>query len=256
MPQTERSVSRRGRGLIQLQSDTAAADPASAHWEHSLPKSYADFTVDPFTLGVLCPEQAPIPALDDPKVLPSVVEAVAESLIPVTGERITAQTVYFDAGWTEAAPFIVARRGVVERLREAAATLPEHFGLCVLDAWRPLSLQAALHADAPRGFKCAPNDDPNLPPPHLSGGAVDITLTWNGQPLSLGTEFDAYRDDAWTLAFEETPGLIRELRRLLYWTMQRAGFIVLDCEWYHFEHGTPRWAALSGDDAIYAAVAP
>ena len=255
MPQTERGVTRVGRGHIEVKSQNAA-DAATPHWEHSLPKSYADFTVDPFTVGALCPDQEALPQLGDPKLLPSVQHGVAESLIPVTGDRITSQTVYFDAGWTEAAPFVVARRGVVDRLRTAAATLPANYGLCVLDAWRPLSLQAALHAQAPAGFKCAPNDDPALPPPHLSGGAVDITLTWDGQPLALGTEFDVYGDDAWTAAFEETPGLIRELRRLLFWSMRGAGFVVLDCEWYHFEHGTPRWAALTGEDAVYAAVAP
>jgi hypothetical protein len=40
---------------------------------------------------------------------------------------------------------------------------------------------------------------------------------------------------------------------LLYWAMRDQGFIVIDCEWWHFEIGTRRWAALTGRTPWYGA---
>lgn len=41
-------------------------------------------------------------------------------------------------------------------------------------------------------FWAAPSPDPATPPPHSTGGAVDLTLaTTSGEPLDLGGEIDA-----------------------------------------------------------------
>ena len=53
------------------------------------------------------------------------------------------------------------------------------------------------------------------------------------------------------MAFEQTDSIVRRLRRLLYSSMRRQEFIVYSGEWWHFEYGTPRWAAISGRPGCY-----
>ena len=148
---------------------------------------------------------------------------------------------------------------MIRRLALAAATLPSGYGLAVFDAWRPLVLQQALYEAAyadptlPPGFVSEPSTDPATPPPHLTGGTLDVTLTHRGAALALGTDFDDFTAAAHTAFFEKTPGSVREHRRLLYWAMATAGFVVIDCEWWHFEYGTRRWAALTGSTPLFGA---
>jgi D-alanyl-D-alanine dipeptidase len=134
--------------------------------------------------------------------------------------------------------------------------------LCVFDAWRPLPLQAELydavygHPGLPPGFVSEPNPDPTTPPPHLTGGTVDCSFTLDGIPLGLGTGFDDFTASARSDALESVPGTDRELRRWLYWTMHDAGFVLLDCEWWHFEYGTRRWGAITGHTPMFGPAAP
>lgn len=202
------------------------------------------------------PAQRPLPALDDPPPSP-VLASVDEPLVPVEHRRIRVLSNYWHAGWGHAVPGAWLRAGAMTRLGECANALPEPYGLAVFDAWRPLVLQSELwHAayddpGLPPGFVADPNPDPRTPPPHLTGGTVDLTLTYEGTPLALGTDFDDFRDVAATAALEDVPGVDRELRRMLFWAMHAVGFVVLHCEWWHFEYGTRRWAALTGRSPLY-----
>jgi D-alanyl-D-alanine dipeptidase len=204
----------------------------------------------------------PLPLFVEPDELPyTAVPALRdnEAMVELQHRNIWVLQAYYHAGWQEARPGTFVREGVAARLVRVAESLPDGFGLAVLDAWRPLALQAALfeavHTDLalPAGFVSAPSADPATPPPHLTGGCVDVTLTWNQQPLALGSSFDAFTDEARAGAYEDTPGRVRELRRLLYWSMREEGFVVIDTEWWHFEIGTRRWAALLDEAPWYGA---
>lgn len=88
---------------------------------------------------------------------------------------------------------IFVREGVAKRLAEAAKLLPSGHMLLVWDAYRPLAVQQALFdyyvgvlkgkgtphdqavVDAQR-FVSVPSNDPTKPPPHNTGGAVDLTI--------------------------------------------------------------------------------
>lgn len=218
---------------------------------------YSALTVDPSLLDVPAVQTVALPAIVEPTLMPVVVDPLDEPCVPVVGDRVVDLAAYFSVGWPGAVPACWARRTVVERLAAAAAGLPDGFGLAVFDAWRPLSLQQEIYdsayADAglPEGFVSVPSDDPLCPPPHLTGGSVDVTLTWQGQALALGTDYDAFTAEAGVSAFEQRPGQIRDLRRLLFWTMAAQGFVVLECESWHFELGTRRWAAVKGERPWY-----
>lgn len=205
-------------------------------------------------------DQQPLPVLTDPPTSP-VRRPDPEPLVPLTHRRIRVLSNYWHAGWHHARPTTWIRGEALDRLGHAAGALPARLGLAVFDAWRPLALQAELYEAAygepglPEGYVAEPVADPSTPPPHLTGGTVDLTLTLDGTPLALGTGFDDFTPAAATDALETVPGHSRELRRLLVATMRSAGFVVLHCEWWHFEFGTRRWAAITGGQARYGAIA-
>lgn len=228
--------------------------------------SYDGFTDDPDRLGVEVPgTPPPLGHLVEPDDQPAVaVDAPGdrEPLVRLAHRRIRTLGCYWHVGWSAARPDTLLRSGAAARLGEVADALPEPFGLAVFDAWRPLALQAELwHAAyddhlVPPGFVADPDPDPARPPAHLTGGTVDLTLTWHGRPLALGSPFDAFDDRAVTSGHEDRPGRVRDLRRLLVGAMAGAGFVVLDLEWWHFEWGTRRWAALRDDVPRYGPARP
>jgi zinc D-Ala-D-Ala dipeptidase len=218
------------------------------------------YTCRPADVGVEVAKGTPLPDLVEPKDKPRVVSPSPEPLVPVEHRRIRVLGNYWHAGWEHAVPGAWLRIGAMDRLTAVADSLPSRFGLAVFDAWRPLALQAVLYEAAygdpglPPGFVSYPDTDVATPPPHLTGGTVDLSLTFDGTPLALGTGFDDFTDAARSDSWESTPGPDRELRRMLYWRMRDADFVLLDCEWWHFEFGTRRWAAIRGTQPIYGPV--
>jgi D-alanyl-D-alanine dipeptidase len=163
------------------------------------------------------------------------------------------------------------REGVAERLERVAAALPDGFTLVVWDAYRPLGVQAALFAaylselvavhpempgealeEAAARYVTPPSRSLVAPPPHLTGGAIDLTLGHrDGTLRDLGTGFDAFVPEAETHAFEQTRSGARDLRRLLFWSMHAAGFTNYSEEWWHFDYGDQFWGLVTGQPAIY-----
>lgn len=228
-------------------------DSLLASAEQSLPSGFQPANIPLPTLtaeSVLLRRAAP--ATDDGEPL----ARIGDAGIPVLHS-------YAKAGWRHAVDQQWLRTDVLARLKFAAAALPSGFGLAVFDGWRPLSLQRELfEAIGPNSDPDAedpvapPSNDPAEPPPHLTGGAVDLTLTWQGKPLALGTAFDEFTTLAMTAAFENLAGPVRTLRRLLYHTLQQQGFVVLAEEWWHFEFGTRLWSALTGQPTRYRPTTP
>ncbi|MDH4309919.1 MAG: D-alanyl-D-alanine dipeptidase [Acidimicrobiia bacterium] len=218
---------------------------------------HPELTVDPRTLDVAPPLRAALPAMSEPVEQPVVTAPLDEPLVAVEHPNIAVIDAYHRAGWSAARSGTWIRAGAFDRLVAAVEQLPSGFGLSVFDAWRPLELQAEIYEAAyaapglPPGFVAPPSADPERPPPHLTGGTVDLTLSYEGRSLALGTGFDAFTPEAAATAFEDSPGMVRDLRRLLYWSMRSAGFVVLNQEWWHFEYGTRRWAALTGAPPLY-----
>jgi D-alanyl-D-alanine dipeptidase len=228
-------------------------DSLLASAEKSLPSGFPAGSVP---IPELTPESVILrkaaPATDD-----------RQPLALIEGAGISVLHSYAKAGWRHAINQQWLRAEVLARLQDAAAALPPDFGLAVFDGWRPLSLQRELfEAIGPNSDPDAedpvapPSDDPAQPPPHLTGGAVDLTLTWQGMPLALGTAFDEFTSLAMTTAFENLAGPKRTLRRLLYHTLRRQGFVVLAEEWWHFEFGTRLWSVLTGQPTRYGPTTP
>jgi D-alanyl-D-alanine dipeptidase len=219
-------------------------------------------------LGVACADTldaaglhiAPQPSLPDLQELEDTFSGVPsdEPLVRPTDDRITVLPYYSLAGWANAIPDCWMRARVAARLAQVCDFLPSGLDLVIFDAWRPRQLQTELFAAAeadglPHGLIAQPTTHDLHPAPHETGGAVDVTLALDGVPLALGTDFDEMVPEAAAAAIESEPGVAREARRLLFWAMHSAGFVVYVEEWWHFEYGTRRWAAITGHPAIYAA---
>jgi len=184
-----------------------------------------------------------------------------EPLVAVTD--IACVNAYRAVGWDGTDATVWLRARVAEQLHAVESVLPAGFTLAVFDGWRsPVTVRALWdHYYGPGstlepGFLADP-DDADIIPPHGTGGAVDLTLAWQGMPLSLGTAFDDFSPRAHLRAIEGEPGPARELRRLLHLAMVAAGFAPNPMEWWHYSWGDQWWAATTGaDHAVHGPVSP
>ncbi len=218
---------------------------------------YAWASVEPADVGLTLgawgqglAEVIPGPNVED---LPDAPVAESADLVEVVHPRIRVMGAYWHEDWPHAVPGAWLRPEAFNRLLQAVEALPAPFGLAVWDAWRDPRLQAALHdrvyqdTTLAPGFVAYPDPDPRYCPPHASGATVDLTLTWRGDALSLGTRFDAFVPQAAAAALEpDGPQPFKQLRRLQAKVMSEAGFVQHPQEWWHWEFGTRYWAAATG----------
>lgn len=208
-----------------------------------------------------------------------------EPLVPVSlaPAPLRAYPVYARLGIPGAVHECYVREGVYRRLLAVARALPEGLSLLVLDGWRPWrvqqylfdTLQETIRARHPeldaetlaartREFVALPSQSPEAPSPHLTGGAVDVTLCdADGLPLEMGTLFDEAVPASHSAALErldapdDTERHARDHRRLLYHAMAAEGFTNLPSEWWHFDLGDPLWAHYGDHPAArYGATRP
>ncbi len=217
-------------------------------------------TVAPDELDIdwmnIIPRGSSLPALVDPTALRAIERDCGEHLVDVSSSFGCIEA-YRQAGWKHSHQGTFVRYGVAQRLLNVSASLPAPFGIVIFDGWRSLEFQSELYNAAysdsglPEGFLAPPSQDECLPPPHVSGGTVDLTLSFDGVALALGTSFDCFNDLAQAAAFELNDSPVRRLRRMLFNAMWAEDFIVYSGEWWHFEFGTPRWSAIRNEPGCY-----
>lgn len=223
------------------------------------------------------------------KALTLPIEECREELVPASlvPDKLLVHPIYFLNGIEGALPECYVRRGVLTLLLEAADRLPPGFRLVLLDGWRPVPLQTALFNkyreelreampfknDEELGslatrFVASPSSHPERPSPHLTGGAVDITIVDDkGFCLYMGSSFDETTDRSGTAYYEKKassggamPGKTLEAldnRRMLFAVMTGAGFTNFPDEWWHFDYGNQNWAFMKGKkSAFYGIVEP
>jgi zinc D-Ala-D-Ala dipeptidase len=208
-------------------------------------------------------------------------EPIDEPLVCLeSGRRLLVTSIYWQRGHREASAEVYVRSRVAERLRDASELLPPSLLLLVLDGWRPLKLQESLHrayatalsdstgllgdelARALGRFVTEPSGDPRCPSPHLTGGAVDLTLaSSDGVALDMGSEFDELSARSRTDYYEQLGRPageveIRDRRRLLCEVMTRSGFCNYPEEWWHFDLGNQFWGLLQRQIAYYGKITP
>ena len=83
---------------------------------------------------------------------------------------------------------------------------------------------------------------------HPTGGAVDVQLTQDGEPIDFGTKIWEFTPDSYAFS----PYVSNEAwnnRQLLRRVMTSAGFAPFDGEWWHFSFGDREWAKYYGEPA-------
>ncbi|MFF0829850.1 M15 family metallopeptidase [Brevibacillus sp. NPDC003359] len=223
----------------------------------------------------------PIPKITD-MVLPSPlpIRECGEPMIPLSSlsAQITVYPAYYHEGYAGTQPDAFLREGATHKLAMAAAQLPVGYKLVVLDGWRSFEVQASLYnrfcealllqgwqegpalTEESSKFVAYPTTDLSKPSPHLSGGAVDLTIAGPDGWLEMGTAFDDFSERAATRHYEELVEPtqkdieIRDNRRLLYHLMTAAGFVNYPKEWWHFEYGTRTWGQRTQQEPIYGGV--
>lgn len=99
-------------------------------------------------------------------------------------------------------------------------------------------------------FWAYPSPDPATPPPHSTGGAIDITLVnEHGNPVNMGTAIDEVSPLSYPDYFANSDHPIEQQyhahRQLLWDIMGKTGFQRHPNEWWHFSFGDQMWAWLS-----------
>ena len=174
----------------------------------------------------------------------------------------------------------LARKSVVELLKEAESRLPKGLRFKIYDAYRPIQVQQYLwdmyrnkikelepnlsekELDMKTSFFVSkPSYDIKKPSLHNTGGAIDLTIVFNDKyELNMGTLFDDFTERAWTNHFEDKyPGCeknreVRDNRRLLYEVMTKTGFTNLPSEWWHYDYGTKFWSYFKNKPALYEGI--
>jgi D-alanyl-D-alanine dipeptidase len=114
-------------------------------------------------------------------------------------------------------------------------------------------------------FWAVPNLDPAMPPPHSTGGAIDVTLVTNsGEIVDMGSAIDELSPRSYPNFFADSKDAkaqqAYQQRQLLNQVMITAGFQRHPNEWWHFCYGDQMWAWLtnqtseSSELAIYGRV--
>jgi zinc D-Ala-D-Ala dipeptidase len=185
------------------------------------------------------------------------------------------RNVYQELGFPGCSATPLLAPGALERLVIARdSLLAEGFELVVLDAYRTRAAQQHLYditlAQIQCDHDCSEEEarerivgfvaKPAGIFPHGTGGAVDVTLAQGAEELWLGTDFDEVSPVSARDYFREFPPTDEReqaahlLREQLRGAMEAAGFIGLKSEWWHFEYGTPRWAAETQSATLYGQV--
>ena len=191
--------------------------------------------------------------------------------------NITCANVYYHNNIKGAINDCYVRETVAEKLLQALSFLPEGYSFKIFDAWRPYVVQKALYDDfaakmrkdpaysslSSEDFKVelhkfvsVPTLNKDKPFVHSTGGAVDLTLMFNGVEVEMGTEFDETSKLAYTDYFENNnENIVARLnRKILLNAMAKAGFTNLESEWWHFDYGDNFWSEITKSEAIYKGI--
>jgi len=181
------------------------------------------------------------------------------------------------------------REGVVSRLIKAnnyLQTIHRNYSLILYDSWRPIEVQSYMFYLAfeseceKRGlnihlkefnsypeiikkvekFWAFPSFDEKCPPPHSTGGAIDLSIVdSSGKLIDMGCEIDKMDDSAFPAFYKDRNSkesiIWDDRRNLLKKVMLEFEFVQHPNEWWHFSYGDQLWAWTNqNENAIYGKI--
>lgn len=192
--------------------------------------------------------------------------------------RIQIKPMYFNLNFSPF-PNIYGRFAVLNRLINALEFIPKEYGFVIWDVYRPRLVQGKLflwmreeirkkfpelneeenYAEAKKYMSPPSTVGDEYCPPHLSGGAIDLTLysIASGEPLEMGTPFDDCTErahsDYYNLQTQILPEekIIKDRRDLLRSAMNNVGFTSYQYEWWHFDIGNIFWSRINNCPPVF-----
>lgn len=167
------------------------------------------------------------------------------------------------------------REGVAVRLAQAAESLPTGYTLAVVEGWRPPHIQKRMYLAAWNRWREKRPDwseaalrrivnrftaPPHIkvPPPHTTGGAVDVWLgDEKGKTLDHIRPYEVGDSRAYPSAAKRLGKVAEMHRRMLAEAILPTGITNYPSEYWHWSYGDQGWAYRGGlDHAIYGPIAP
>ena len=181
---------------------------------------------------------------------------------------------HFDPRPEGATEAIFLRKSIAEKLYKIDQKLyPVGLRLLIQEGYRPISVQnfvkevsvlKGLRKEYPlltelelkekvKMFAACVDDDPvSFPTPHLTGGAVDLTLVYSssGEQVNMGKSAGLYNtafpDSLEREDLSEKLENAKRFRRLLFWLACEQQMVVNPTEWWHLSWGDQMWAWATG----------
>lgn len=167
------------------------------------------------------------------------------------------------------------RESVAERLCRAANALPKGYRFAVLEGWRPKHIQRRMYKAAWNLWQerhpdwsevalkrlvnrfTAPIDE-QVPPPHTTGGAVDLFLAdENGKLLDLISPYELRDRKAFPFDAKKLSKTAKENREIMRSVLAETGITNYPSEYWHYSYGDQGWAYRGGHPcAIYGPITP
>lgn len=164
---------------------------------------------------------------------------------------------------------LILRKSVLEKLQQANQFLLNQFNwkLKIYETYRSLKQQKKEFEEIKNQIKLEyPNlnnqelwekttqfiADPDLCPPHSTGGAIDLSIVDEfGKELDFGVPLNSIKSEA-AIFHAGISIKAKKNREILLTTMLRQGFAPMTTEWWHFSYGDAYWAALYDLPQIFA----
>ncbi len=167
------------------------------------------------------------------------------------------------------------RRRAAEMLCDANRRLPRGYKLAIIEGWRPPYIQRRMYKTVWQMFAERHPDwsraklvltvnrftaplDRKVPPPHTTGGAIDLVLVEpDGKTADHCNPYDPLDPAGFLTA---APGLsesAKETRRILAEALSPAGLTNYPSEYWHWSYGDQGWAYRGGHaNALYGQIQP
>jgi len=156
------------------------------------------------------------------------------------------------------------RKRVAEMIAESADRLPDGINMTIIEGFRPIENQrwqhdyvlkqfAEKHPEWPKAvlhrqanILSAPPED-KCPPPHITGGAIDVTLidAATGVWLDMSSPYEMGPDGAATAVKGLTEQAAKN-RQILIDALTPSGITNYTGEWWHWSYGDSGWALRVG----------
>lgn len=166
---------------------------------------------------------------------------------------------------------LLLRNTAAIRLLQAAKNLPQGHVFKVSEGYRPLWFQKMefdrIFSEMKKKYPHCPKKkvwkettlyiaDPDLSPPHSSGGTLDLTIAdGNGAELNMGNPLNSVDAKSHTFS-RDVKGQQKTNRMLLFTLLTDAGFVNIPSEWWHYSYGDQYWAIYhQKPHALYGKVA-